>query len=186
MDARIVKTKTALISSFKTLLTEKKFENVTVNEICEHAKIRRATFYKHFEDKYDFLRFYIHYLREKFDSTGRYGAPDGTAGYYIEYAQEMIEFLDENEKMITNILESETFGNILTVILHENLRVTKERLENSIAKGLKLPASAETVANMLVGGVATVVLNWFSGGKKISKEKLLEEIASLISILERR
>ena len=39
------------------LLTEKAFENITVNEICEKASIPRATFYNYFDDKYDLMSY---------------------------------------------------------------------------------------------------------------------------------
>lgn len=182
-DARIVKTKARLVSTFKELLGEKKFENITINEICDRAEIRRATFYKHFQDKYDFLGFFIRSLRENFDMVGKYGKPDATAGYYIEYAQEIINFLDENDEIIRNILESDIVGTIISVIIVENLKQTKERLNMSVQKGMRLPASVNTVADILVGGVATLALNWFSKGRPIPKEQLLGEIASVITLI---
>ena len=160
-DARIIKTKENLISSFEELLATKKFENITINEICQKADIRRATFYKHFEDKYDFLGYFIKTLRVKFDSKGKYGTPDATVGYYIEYAHEIINFLDKNDKILRNILESEDAGSIINVIVIENLKETRKKLSESVKKGLVLPASVNTVADMLVGGVAVVIFNWF-------------------------
>ncbi|MBQ7333117.1 MAG: TetR family transcriptional regulator [Clostridia bacterium] len=185
-DARVIKTKDNLISTFEKLLSEKKFENITVNEICERADIRRATFYKHFEDKYDFLSYFIRTLRVKFDTKGKYGAPDGTIGYYVEYAHEIIEFLDENEKILKNILESEIAGSIINVIVIENIKETKDKLKSSVEKGLKLPASVDTVADMLVGGVAVVVLNWFTNDKPTPKEILLREITAIIEMAENK
>ena len=181
-DARIIKTKENLISSFEYLLGKKKFEDITINEICDMADIRRATFYKHFEDKYDFLAYFIKTLRVKFDSKGKYGNPDGTVGYYVEYAHEIIHFLDENDEILRNILNSEDVGSILNVIVTENLKETRKRLRESVELGLKLPASVNTVADMLVGGVAVVIFNWFEEGRPIPKETLLEEIAAIISI----
>ena len=62
------------------------------------AGIRRATFYKHFEDKYDFLSYFIKNLSVKFDNKGKYGEPDGTVGYYVEYAHEIIHFMMRTRK----------------------------------------------------------------------------------------
>ena len=55
-DLRVRKTYEALMRAFEDLLTGKTFDDITVNELCERAMIRRPTFYSHFEDKYDFLR----------------------------------------------------------------------------------------------------------------------------------
>ena len=54
-DLRIIKTRKALYTAFTMLLGEKSFEDITVNELCENAMVRRATCYKHFADKYDFF-----------------------------------------------------------------------------------------------------------------------------------
>ena len=125
-------------------------------------------------------------MRVKFDTKGKYGAPDGTIGYYVEYAHEIIEFLDENEKILKNILESEIAGSIINVIVIENIKETKDKLKSSVEKGLKLPASVDTVADMLVGGVAVVVLNWFTNDKPTPKEILLREITAIIEMAENK
>lgn len=70
LDLRVQKTYKLLIDAFEVLLHEKKFEKITVTEICDAAMIRRPTFYTHFLDKYDFLTFFIkHKMNQIFDNT---------------------------------------------------------------------------------------------------------------------
>ena len=57
MDLRIKKTYLSLHNAFVELLEEKRFEDLTVNELCDRAMIRRTTFYKHFADKYEYFTF---------------------------------------------------------------------------------------------------------------------------------
>ena len=52
LDLRIYKTYKALHEAFTEILEHKSFEDLTVNELCDKAMIRRATFYKHFADKF--------------------------------------------------------------------------------------------------------------------------------------
>ena len=47
-DLRVKKTKRVLTEAFFKLLNEKPFEEITVNELCDRADVRRATFYKHY------------------------------------------------------------------------------------------------------------------------------------------
>ncbi len=58
-DLRIKKTYIALNKSFEDLLKQKDFDDITVNEICDNAMVGKATFYKHFSSKYDFLSFFM-------------------------------------------------------------------------------------------------------------------------------
>ena len=45
MDLRIQKTYLSLPQAYTELLDEEKFEDFTINELCERAMIRRTTFY---------------------------------------------------------------------------------------------------------------------------------------------
>lgn len=54
-DRRVKKTKKAIYQAFWELMKAKDFEEITINDISERADINRATFYKHYIDKYDLL-----------------------------------------------------------------------------------------------------------------------------------
>ena len=70
-DLRIQKTYLALQNAFVALLEEKRFEELTVNELCDRAMIRRTTFYKHFGDKYEYFAFYIREMVSTFGISCR-------------------------------------------------------------------------------------------------------------------
>ena len=53
MDIRSVKTRQQIAQCFEQMLAEKHISKITVTDLCEKAKINRATFYKHFLDIYD-------------------------------------------------------------------------------------------------------------------------------------
>ncbi|NLJ95246.1 MAG: TetR family transcriptional regulator [Clostridiaceae bacterium] len=52
IDPRVRKTKRAIRSALKTLLTKKDLDEITVKEISEVAEINRKTFYNHYDDMY--------------------------------------------------------------------------------------------------------------------------------------
>jgi AcrR family transcriptional regulator len=54
-DLRIWRTHHFLQEAMIELITEKGFEAITVGDIAERAMINRATFYRHYQDKYDLV-----------------------------------------------------------------------------------------------------------------------------------
>lgn len=58
-DPRTIRTRNLIQDAFLSLSTEKNFEAITIKDIAERATINRATFYAHFEDKYELLDFIL-------------------------------------------------------------------------------------------------------------------------------
>jgi AcrR family transcriptional regulator len=54
-DRRIERTQQLLRGALRSLIQEKSFEALTVQEIIDRANIGRATFYSHFDNKDDLL-----------------------------------------------------------------------------------------------------------------------------------
>lgn len=180
-DLRVRKTKKALHMAFLELLSQKTFEEITINELCERAGVRRATFYKHYDDKFSFLTSFTHALRDKFDTTiWRTPKPDGTSNYYVDYAKRIVKYISENEEAVENIVKSNLFHIVISIILEQNYNDTKERLSRSVGTGMKLSASVETISAMCTGGVASAIYYWFIEGKRKSPDLLAEEIGAVI------
>lgn len=55
VDRRIIKTREAINKALIELMSEKSFENITINDISERANLNRGTLYLHYTDKYDLL-----------------------------------------------------------------------------------------------------------------------------------
>jgi AcrR family transcriptional regulator len=67
-DLRVRRTRKLLQKALLEAASEKGFAHVTVRDITERAMVNRATFYRHYEDKYDLLAQYMKELSEFIDS----------------------------------------------------------------------------------------------------------------------
>lgn len=183
-DARVIRTKNKLFTSFKELLSEKTFEEITINEICLRSDIRRATFYKHFSDKYDFLAGLTRKLRSDFEVkfNGRKDL-DGNdfTKYYLEYLKAIVDFLNSNEEIVNLIFDSNMTSSLVSVIVEENYKRTKEKLDADVKRGLRLVASTDTVAIYLAGGISNALMKWLKTGKTIPAGELACDINAIIS-----
>ena len=183
-DLRVKRTKNALTDAFMKLLSVKSFEDITVNALCDKAGIRRATFYKHYTDKFDFLSAYICSLRDRFDSTiWRADVSAPPKEYYIAYAKRLVGFINENSAAIDNLLKSNMCHSLLAIIIDRNYKDTYARLVSSVEAGMKLNASVDITASMASGAVATAIYDWFRGGKQKPAEELADEIGAAVACL---
>jgi AcrR family transcriptional regulator len=79
-DLRVRRTRKLLQKALLDATSEKGFANVTVRDLTERAMVNRATFYRHYQDKYDLLRQYIVDLSGMIDSDVEGSAGDDRAG----------------------------------------------------------------------------------------------------------
>lgn len=175
------KTKEKLFSAFRALLSEKPFEDITIQEVCSKAEVRRATFYKHFTDKYDFLAVMTAAIIQRFDARmSRSRLSSYPVEYHIEYEKKLVRFLVDNEDIVDLVFKSNMMPTMVTIIVHEHYKVLIERLTHSVENGAELVAPVSTVATMLAGGISNVIIKWFSDGKPITEEQLTNELESLV------
>lgn len=180
-DLRVRKTKAALNAAFGGIIEKKAFEDISINELCTIAGVRRATFYKHYSDKYDFVKEYVGYLRLNYEvTTPLCSSIEKTVDYYVNYAKRIVNYLDTHEKIVNNLLKSNLLHIIIGLITEKNFQDTTENLNQSVRRGLELPASVETVSAMLTGGIATVLFQWLISGKKRDVKLITDEISILI------
>lgn len=59
MNVRTTQTKQSLINAFLQLVSKKDFEKITIADITKGAQVNRATFYAHFNDKYELLDYIL-------------------------------------------------------------------------------------------------------------------------------
>lgn len=181
-DLRVHRTKKALADTFMQMLSKKPLDEITVNDLCDQAGIRRATFYKHYSDKFDFMTSYICFLRDNFDRHYRKSNNQiTTPEYYIDYAKQLVVFITEHSGAIDNLVKSNIFPLVMAIIVEQNYVDTCDRLKQSVQNGMKLPASVEVVASMCAGGVATTVYNWLKKGRDISPDELADQIGAVVA-----
>ena len=183
-DLRIKKTKRALFRTFFSMLSEMTFEEMTINALCERAEVRRATFYKHYADKFDFLNAITRQLRDKFDSAHwKDTSGSNTKEYYVAYAKRVIGFVNEHDIIVKNMLKSDLLPTMMNVITEQNYIDTAERLRKAEKDGMVLKASPEVTAMMCAGGIANIIYHWIADGKIKDVNSLENEIGTMVSSL---
>lgn len=179
-DLRVIKTKRALVIAFGELMREKPLEKLTVNDLCDRAGVRRATFYKHFKDKNDFMVYLIKVDRQTFLEKKWQGNSGFDKNYFIAYVSNLIENLAGNSLFVENIIASTAKHILIESIISQNYETTLEIFKRAEKSGVVLAASCENLTAMLIGGVAVVIYNWCHAGMVQPKDELIAEISAII------
>ncbi|MGM9606219.1 MAG: TetR/AcrR family transcriptional regulator [Oscillospiraceae bacterium] len=180
-DLRIERTYLLLHNAFTDLLEEKRFEEVTVNELCERAMIRRTTFYKHFADKYEYFAFYMKELCASFqDQLPPDVAGDELNPYFLSMCRELLRFISRHEKLIRNVADSTVFPVVLDIlseqIADDVLRVQRRMKKTETVDKLRM----EGLAAFYSGGLLNVLRLWLKLGTPIDEERLIQVISGFL------
>ena len=180
-DLRITKTKKKLFDTFIEMLTTTSIEDITVNDLCTKAGVRRATFYKHYTDKIDFCSYVLWRNRNEFDKTNNVQIPEKYKDdCFVKYAVEYIEFLDANEPIISNLVKSNLIGVLTHVVLKQHYNEILYKLNKCVELNYELIASPATVALAVVSTILGIAFNWMQSGRAKPKDEIIEEIAIVV------
>lgn len=184
LDLRIQKTYKALIDAFLQLLQTKRFENITINELCELAMVRRATFYKHFADKYEFFTFFVQWIQNEFRNRFAHKEQDRNGvSPYIDIIRFALDFLDENETLVHSVMESNAFPLLLDLISEQIILDVKERLRTDQNNGKELLLSPELMAFSYTGALLNILRWWIGHKEQMSKEEIVAQIQKVFDKL---
>jgi AcrR family transcriptional regulator len=180
-DLRIIKTHKALTDAFWQILGEKKFEEITVNELCDRAMVRRATFYKHFADKFEFFAFLIRVKQAEFDAQIQKDT-DKTSpqSFYLGIIQHTLNFLNSNTKLVQTVLESNMLPTVLDILSKQITIDIMQKLKEDSENGVHLPASPQVMAPFFTGALV-YTMRWWVTQKNVSEAMVMEELTRLLS-----
>lgn len=173
MDRRQLKTRNAIFRAFTTLLENRSYTAITVQDIIDEANIGRSTFYAHFETRDALLEALC---RELFDHIMgvAMNQPDTHGLYTCTNAPtsaicHILQHLQENDNGILTLLtcqSNQIFLRYFKLCMDELVRV---RLLNGQVRS-DLPR--EFLINHISGSFVELVQWWVEGGCTQSPQQL--------------
>ena len=165
---------------FSKMLSEKKFEDIAVSELCDRAMVRRATFYKHFADKFDFFAFVVREKQAEFDAQIRQQTDKTRSqSFYLGIIQRALDFLNSNEKLVQTVLESNMLPTVMDILSRQITIDITQKLKKEAQNGAPIPASPQVMAHFFTGALLHTLM-WWVTQKKISEVELMEELTGLL------
>ena len=112
-DRRTRRTRRLLRDALVSLVLERGYASVTVEDITERADLGRATFYSHYPDKDALLRHVVTELQTELDDRLRPLVPASSAGFTGKPVLELFRHAQENRDLYLLILRGEGDGRAL-------------------------------------------------------------------------
>ena len=178
-DLRQRRSKQHLMDALLSLLEEKSYRDITVVDICQRAMVHRTTFYAHFEDKNDLLRYVLGQLKDQLlvvrsQAAGQRGDRENVL---VMELRKSLDFLMEHKALVAAGLEAEeAVMRIVEEVLVDALR------ERSEAVGLwgDRPMGVEAASHFYGGAVLSLLHWWIKEDMPISEDELVEQVITFI------
>ncbi len=179
-DLRVQKTHQALITSFSELLQSKSFEQITVQDLCTKANVRRSTFYRHFSDKYDLLNHVVGTLIDHFRALYLPDInPDNPRQFFEKLMRDVLTFIHDNKDMVRSVITLNFYGEVYTIFYEQIYKAVQKQIEFDRQSG-QFYVDVTIYGEFLTGGILSVITNWIQHGQQQSIDKVTNEIVNMI------
>jgi AcrR family transcriptional regulator len=173
VDRRIQRTKQLLRSALMSLIQERGFEALSVQDIIDRADVGRATFYAHFDSKEDLLASGIEDLRASLRERQRLAlaAPIPPEDRLFAFSRELFVHADEH-RTVFRAMVGKRSGAVIQQLLQKML-VDLVRDEIKQRQGQEEGAMPiEATAQFVGGGLFGLLLWWGSGKMRMSVDEV--------------
>ena len=169
-DRRIERTQQLLRGALRSLIQEKGFEALTVQEIIDRANIGRATFYSHFDNKDDLLASGFEDLRASLKARQRDAL---SRGHTIEdrvfgFSQEVFAHTNEYREAFRAMVGQRS-GAVVQRLLHKLLvELIREDVRRTVVRADSSPVQTEALVHFITGALVGVLMWWLDGRMRLS------------------
>lgn len=176
VDRRVQRTQKLLHRALMSLILEKKYESITVQEILDRADVGRSTFYVHFRDKDELLFSGFQYLQSFLESV-QYGSGAAVGKPYeriIGFSLTMFEHAQEYRRVNRALLGSSAeavvrrqIHSVLTGIVRRELQLEWHKPKRDGG-----PVSPELLSYFLVSTFVSVLTWWLNSKNPVSPKEI--------------
>jgi len=178
-DLRVQRTKKALITTFSDLLETKSFDNIRIQDLCEKANVRRSTFYRHFNDKYDLLNHIVGTLIEYFRTLHLPEIdPKDPRQFFNKFMKDILLFISDNKAMVKSVISINIYSEVYQILYNQIYAVVKQQIEFDKQIG-QFYIDEFIYGEFLTGGILSVILNWIQYGQQ-SIDEVSSDIVTMI------
>lgn len=168
------RTQQLLRGALFSLIQEKGFEALSVQDIIDRANVGRATFYAHFDNKEDLLLSGFEGLRASLKTRQREALSGGRSvdERMFAFSHEMFAHANDHRDVFRAMVGKQS-GAAVERLLHKMLAdLVREEAMALAPRGVASPVPTEAFVQFIAGGLFGLMKWWMDGKMRLSVEEV--------------
>lgn len=166
-------TKKLFAEALKKIVVQKSFSKVTVSELIRTCNVNRKTFYYHFTDIYDLLKWTLE--QEAIDVVKNFDL-------IIDYEEVILfamDYIEKNNVFLNNIYYSVSRDELKRFFYSDFIEITTSIIQKvEELTGITLSKEFETfLSNFYTEAIAGTLLEWIVNKEKQDKQQVINYIS---------
>ncbi|MDR4947139.1 TetR/AcrR family transcriptional regulator [Neobacillus cucumis] len=175
VDRRVLKTQEAIKKAILELMSEKKFDDITIQDISDRANVNRSTVYLHYLDKYDLLDKMIDEYINELKETSEWACQEE----WVDAIQIFFEYFEKNYLFFSTMLASkEATPSFRSKFLEYSIEGFKEELYKTNGKNEGL--SEDTIVTFAANAYVGALEKWLKDGMPSPPIVMAKELGILL------
>jgi AcrR family transcriptional regulator len=174
VDRRILKSQEAIKKAIIELMSKKKLDDVTIQDISDKANVSRGTIYLHYMDKFDLLdkliEEHLNEMRELCESASEMD--------YIDANLIWFEYLESNYLFFSTMLASKGAPSFRNQFLEFLIEEFKDEVDTT--KGKNHGLNDDVILQFIVTSYAGIVEWWITNGMPYPTHVMAEQVGILL------
>lgn len=160
VDRRVRRSRRQLADALLTLVTQKKFSEISIQEITDAADMNRSTFYLHFQSKEELL---LAALVARFDElVSSFGEISETRTIWQtpEIDRAVFEHVADHAAIYKALLDDPNLGLVIHAIIGYIADFNERTIRASLPAGQAAPFPVEILAQHIAGSLYALIHWW--------------------------
>jgi AcrR family transcriptional regulator len=173
-DRRIERTRRSLLEALFSLIQEKGFDAVTVQDIIDRANVGRSTFYVHFVDKEDLLIQAMDPFSADLKERQRKALREGGASAQRAFAfsHELFTHADGHRDVFRAVVGKQSALILQRHFQRIQVDLVREEVRALWPAGATTPALLDAVVQSVAGALFGLLAWWIDGKRRVSVDEV--------------
>jgi AcrR family transcriptional regulator len=174
LDRRVQRTQQLLRGALLSLIQEKDFETLSVQDIIDRANVGRATFYAHFDNKEDLLVSGFDNLRASLKERQREALArrSGLDERVLGFSYEMFAHANEHRNVFLAMAGKRSHALVQQLLYKILLDLVRDDLKATVWRDRPNSVPVEALAQFITGALFGLLMWWLNGKMRLSVEEV--------------